>query len=137
MTPASRNRTVALGLLAAALFAVLGFLVTQDRAPLDSFDVGGKQLEDWADDSSLFIDFLRVVEVARRMGATCRAGDELGRIGGDEFVMLCWTIRRARGHRGRRPVAGHPGPADRASARSGTGVGDGRRQHRCGAVRRR
>ena len=64
VTPASRNRTVALGLLAAALFAVLGFLVTQDRAPLDSFDVGGKQLEDWADDSSLFIDFLRVVEVA-------------------------------------------------------------------------
>ena len=38
--------------------------MTQDRAPLDSFDVGGKQLEDWADDSSLFIDFLRVVEVA-------------------------------------------------------------------------
>jgi YegS/Rv2252/BmrU family lipid kinase len=64
VTPASRNRTVVLGLLAAALFAVLGFLVTQDRAPLDSFDVGGKQLEDWADDSSLFIDFLRVVEVA-------------------------------------------------------------------------
>jgi diguanylate cyclase (GGDEF)-like protein/PAS domain S-box-containing protein len=33
-----------------------------------------------------------LVEVARRMAAACRAGDELGRIGGDEFVMLCWNI---------------------------------------------
>ena len=35
-----------------------------DRAPLDSFDVEGKQLEDWSDNSSFFIDVLRVVEIA-------------------------------------------------------------------------
>ncbi|WP_242495087.1 YegS/Rv2252/BmrU family lipid kinase [Nocardioides zhouii] len=64
MTPASRTRTFGLGALAAGLFAFLGVLVTQDRAPLDSFDVEGKRLEDWADNSSAFIDFLRVVEVA-------------------------------------------------------------------------
>jgi YegS/Rv2252/BmrU family lipid kinase len=63
VTPASRTRALGLGTLAAALFVVLGVLVTQDRAPLDEFDVGGKRLEDWADDSSTFIDFLRFVEV--------------------------------------------------------------------------
>jgi YegS/Rv2252/BmrU family lipid kinase len=50
--------------VALAAFAVLGYLVTGDRAPLDSFDVEGKQLEDWADNSSFFIDVLRVVEIA-------------------------------------------------------------------------
>jgi diguanylate cyclase (GGDEF)-like protein len=33
-----------------------------------------------------------LVEVARRMATTCRSGDELGRVGGDEFVMLCWGV---------------------------------------------
>ncbi|MCK9824856.1 YegS/Rv2252/BmrU family lipid kinase [Nocardioides cavernae] len=64
MTPASRTRSLASAVVALAAFAVLGYLVTGDRAPLDSFDVEGKQLEDWADNSSFFIDVLRVVEIA-------------------------------------------------------------------------
>ncbi|MEZ5144282.1 MAG: sensor domain-containing diguanylate cyclase [Acidimicrobiales bacterium] len=31
-------------------------------------------------------------EVARRLAAVTRRGDELGRVGGDEFVMLCWDL---------------------------------------------
>jgi len=31
-------------------------------------------------------------EVGRRLEACCRRGDELGRIGGDEFVVLCWGL---------------------------------------------
>jgi YegS/Rv2252/BmrU family lipid kinase len=64
VTPASRNRSLGLAALAAALFAALGYLVTGDRAPLDAFDVEGRQLEDWADNSSLFVDVLRWIEVA-------------------------------------------------------------------------
>lgn len=33
-----------------------------------------------------------LVEVGRRLEACCRRGDELGRIGGDEFVLLCWGL---------------------------------------------
>jgi diguanylate cyclase (GGDEF)-like protein len=33
-----------------------------------------------------------LVEVARRLRAAARDGDELGRIGGDEFVVLCWDV---------------------------------------------
>ncbi|MCY7400741.1 MAG: YegS/Rv2252/BmrU family lipid kinase [Nocardioides sp.] len=64
MTPASRARSLACGGLAALLLGVLSFLVTQDRAPLDRFDVEGKLLEDWADDSAFVVDVLRVIEVA-------------------------------------------------------------------------
>ena len=64
MTPASRTRSLASAVAALAVFAVLGYLVTGDRAPLDSFDVEGKQLEDWADNSSFFIDVLRAIEIA-------------------------------------------------------------------------
>jgi YegS/Rv2252/BmrU family lipid kinase len=64
VTPASRNRALGGAALAAALFAVLGFFVTRDRSPLDTFDVEGRRLEDWADDQALLVDSLRVVEVA-------------------------------------------------------------------------
>ena len=64
MTPASRNRSLAWAVLAGALFSVLAFLVTQDRSPLDSFDVEGRALEDWADDSAGLVHVLRVIEVA-------------------------------------------------------------------------
>ncbi|NYE36225.1 YegS/Rv2252/BmrU family lipid kinase [Nocardioides cavernae] len=64
MTPASRNRTLGWAALAAVLFGVLGVLVTRDRAPLDAFDVEGRRLEDWADDSSALVDVLRVIEAA-------------------------------------------------------------------------
>ncbi|CUR62227.1 Phosphoesterase, PA-phosphatase related protein [metagenome] len=64
MTPASRTRSLASAVVALGVFAVLGYLVTGDRAPLDSFDVEGKQLEDWSDNSAFFIDVLRVVEIA-------------------------------------------------------------------------
>jgi YegS/Rv2252/BmrU family lipid kinase len=64
VTPASRNRTLGCAALAAVLFGVLGVLVTRDRAPLDAFDVEGRRLEDWADDSSTLVDVLRVIEAA-------------------------------------------------------------------------
>jgi YegS/Rv2252/BmrU family lipid kinase len=64
VTPASRTRTVAWAGLAGVLFAVLAFLVSQDRAPLDSFDVEGRSLEDWADDSAGLVHVLRWIEVA-------------------------------------------------------------------------
>ena len=55
---------MAWAVLAGALFIVLAFLVTQDRAPLDAFDVEGRGLEDWADDSAGLVHALRVIEVA-------------------------------------------------------------------------
>lgn len=64
MTPASRNRSLGSAALAAVLFGVLAILVTRDRAPLDTFDVEGRRLEDWADDSSFVVDVLRIIEVA-------------------------------------------------------------------------
>ncbi len=64
VTPASRNRTLAWAVLAGVLFAVLAYLVSQDRAPLDSFDVEGRALEDWADDYAGLVHVLRVIEVA-------------------------------------------------------------------------
>jgi YegS/Rv2252/BmrU family lipid kinase len=64
VTPASRNRTAAWAVLAGVLFAVLAYLVSQDRAPLDTFDVEGRAMEDWADDSAWLVHALRVIEVA-------------------------------------------------------------------------
>ncbi len=64
VTPVLRTRSLTGAVVAAALFAVLGYLVTRDRAPLDSFDVGGRRLEDWADDLPLLVDVLRGVEAA-------------------------------------------------------------------------
>lgn len=63
VTPPSRNRCLVLAILSGGLFAVLAYLVTQDRAPLDGFDVEGRALEDWADNSRLALDGLRLVEV--------------------------------------------------------------------------
>ena len=136
VTPASRNRTLAWAVLAGALFAVLAFLVTQDRAPLDSFDVEGRALEDWADDSAWLV---------------ARAAGDRGRLRhdrDDDPDGRCWRLalapappalggaprRRgdggdlARHHRaeevaGARParLAGHPRPARATSAsRRGT-----------------
>jgi YegS/Rv2252/BmrU family lipid kinase len=64
VTPASRNRALGGAAISAALFAVLAFFVTRDRAPLDAFDTEGRQLEDWADDHAVLIDVLRFVEAA-------------------------------------------------------------------------
>ena len=64
VTPASRTRSLVSAVAALATFAVLGYLVTGDRAPLDTFDVEGKRLEDWADNSSFVIDVLRAIEIA-------------------------------------------------------------------------
>ncbi len=64
MTPASRNRSLGWAGLSAVLFGVFAILVTRDRAPLDTFDVEGRRLEDWADDSPFVVDLLRLVEVA-------------------------------------------------------------------------
>jgi YegS/Rv2252/BmrU family lipid kinase len=64
VTPASRYRSLGWAGLAAVLFTILGYLVTRDRSPLDTFDTNGKNLEDWADNSSLVSDALRVIEVA-------------------------------------------------------------------------
>jgi YegS/Rv2252/BmrU family lipid kinase len=64
VTPASRTRSLTGAGVAALLFGVLGYLVTRDRSPFDTVDVEGRRLEDWADDQSVLIDVLRVVEVA-------------------------------------------------------------------------
>ncbi len=63
VTPASRNRSLLWAGPALVLFGVLGFLVTQDRAPLDRFDVEGRQLENWADNWPALVDALRWIEV--------------------------------------------------------------------------
>ena len=64
MTPAVRTRSLLWALLSGALFTVLGFLVTQDRAPLDAFDVEGRLLEGWANDYAWVMSLLRLIEVA-------------------------------------------------------------------------
>ena len=64
VTPATRTRRLLWALLSGALFTVLAFLVTQDRAPLDSFDVRGRRLELWANDHAWVENALRVIEVA-------------------------------------------------------------------------
>jgi YegS/Rv2252/BmrU family lipid kinase len=64
VTPASRTRSLTWAGVAALLFGVLAYLVTRDRSPLDTVDVEGRRLEDWADDQAVLIDVLRVVEVA-------------------------------------------------------------------------
>ena len=63
MTPASRNRSLLWAGLVLVLFSLLGFLVTQDRSPLDEFDTEGRQLEGWADSYSGLVHVLRVIEV--------------------------------------------------------------------------
>jgi membrane-associated phospholipid phosphatase len=65
----SMTRSRALLLLSGALaclfmVAVFGWLVTQDRSPLDSFDQVGRRAEDWADERTALVNALRVVEVA-------------------------------------------------------------------------
>ncbi len=46
-----------------ALVAVLAFLVTRDRSPLDAIDTWGRHAEDWADGVSGLPHLLRLVEV--------------------------------------------------------------------------
>ena len=64
VTPASRTRSLTGAGVAALLFGALGYVATRDRSPLDSFDVEGRRLEDWADDQTVLIEALRFVEVA-------------------------------------------------------------------------
>ncbi len=64
MTPATRTRSLASAGVSLVLFVVLGYMVGLDRSPLDRLDVRGRNLEDWADDSSLVVDVLRAIEVA-------------------------------------------------------------------------
>ncbi len=63
VTPASRNRSLLWAGLVLVLFSLLGFLVTQDRSPLDEFDTEGRQLEGWADSYSGLVHVLRVIEI--------------------------------------------------------------------------
>ena len=46
-----------------AVVALFGVLVTQDRSPLDGIDRWGRQAEGWADNHSLLVSVLRVIEV--------------------------------------------------------------------------
>ncbi len=64
VTDRSRARLLTWGGLSLALFAVLAFLVTGDRAPLGRLDELGQDAEDWADDQGFLIGSLRVVEHA-------------------------------------------------------------------------
>ncbi len=64
MTPAARTRNLLWALLCGALFTVIAFLVTQDRSPLDTFDVRGQRLENWANDYSSVMHALRLIELA-------------------------------------------------------------------------
>ncbi|MFN8195323.1 MAG: diacylglycerol kinase family protein [Nocardioidaceae bacterium] len=45
------------------LVAVLAFMVTRDRSPLDSIDQWGRSAEDWADNSAGLIRVLRWIEI--------------------------------------------------------------------------
>jgi membrane-associated phospholipid phosphatase len=66
-TSMTRSRALTLSACALAslvVVAVLGFLVTNDRSPLDAYDRWGRQAEDWADNSAALSTFLRVVEVS-------------------------------------------------------------------------
>lgn len=45
-------------------FAVIAWMVTQDRSPLDGFDSWGRDAEDWADDQPVLLTFLTLVEHA-------------------------------------------------------------------------
>ncbi len=64
MTSASRYRSLASAVVCLLLFSVLGYAVTGDRAPLDAVDVEGRNLEDWADGSSVLLDVLQLIEHA-------------------------------------------------------------------------
>lgn len=45
-------------------FAVIAWMMTQDRSPLDGFDSWGRDAEDWADDQPVLLTFLTLVEHA-------------------------------------------------------------------------
>jgi membrane-associated phospholipid phosphatase len=55
---------VACGLACLAVVAAFGYVVGEDRSPMDRLDQWGKQAEDWADDSSGLVTALRVIEVS-------------------------------------------------------------------------
>ena len=63
MTERPRLTPLVWAALCAALFALLGFLVTRDRSPLDALDTFGQRGEDWADGHAVLIDVLRWVEL--------------------------------------------------------------------------
>ncbi|MBF4766896.1 phosphatase PAP2 family protein [Nocardioides agariphilus] len=46
-----------------AVVAAFGVVVQQDRSPMDGFDQWGRQAEDWADNHTILLTALRVVEV--------------------------------------------------------------------------
>ncbi len=64
VTERSRVRLLGWAGLSLVLFAVLAFLVTRDRSPLDQLDQLGRRAEDWADQYGTLQTFLRVVEHA-------------------------------------------------------------------------
>ena len=64
VTERSRARLLGWAGLALVLFAVLAFLVTGDRSPLDAVDHLGRDGEDWADEHGTLISALRLVEHA-------------------------------------------------------------------------
>ncbi len=62
MLDRSRTMQLAFAGVLAALLAVLTWLVTGDRTPLESVDLWGRDAESWADDQSWPVPVLRVVE---------------------------------------------------------------------------
>jgi membrane-associated phospholipid phosphatase len=62
----SRQRLAVLGGAAACLMvvAVLAWMVTRDRSPLDSIDQWGRAAEDVSDNHATLVTFLRMVELA-------------------------------------------------------------------------
>jgi YegS/Rv2252/BmrU family lipid kinase len=48
----------------AVAFAVMAWMVSQDRSPLDGLDTWGRSAEDWADDHTALLTFLSLVEHA-------------------------------------------------------------------------
>ena len=63
----SRERVVTLVACALACLVVVaafGYVVEQDRSPMDTLDQWGRQAEDWADDHETLVRLLRLIEVA-------------------------------------------------------------------------
>jgi membrane-associated phospholipid phosphatase len=62
----SRQRLSTLSGAAACLLlvAVLAWMVTRDRSPLDSIDQWGRSAENFSDNHAQFVSFLRLVEVS-------------------------------------------------------------------------